>query len=230
MPGITGGLPSSWASNMTQLQRLELANLSLSGPMPSLSGLENLMHLALRHMPQLMLPKTGLAAANDTLEALLLENVGGLAGLALDPNLPFAYPDLKLLGLIQLNLSGSVPASWQAFEQGQLQQLLLAGNALNGSLPDWLAALMAPGAELDLSSNRFTGAPLKVARVVAAFRDQHVRTHAAPPTLHTGCMRQCLHYWHLFGHPRVECEFWVRTGWVACTRGHAGSTLSILNL
>jgi hypothetical protein len=158
-PGITGTLPASWGAFL-QLERLELAGLSLTGPLPVLAGMPSLTSVVLRDMPGLLLPRAGvsaLLAAGSGLQELVLHNVGGWQGVVLDGGLAVALPNILHLELVQLGLAGELPSTWeQGFRPKQLRELALAGNALNGSLPVWLVPLV--GVSLDVSANSFTGA------------------------------------------------------------------------
>lgn len=154
---VTGPVPATWTSSL-KLQRLELSNLSVSGALAPLGNISTLTSLALRHLPG-VLPPGGLPALvfNASLTDLTVANVSGWTGLTLDPNIPSAYPNISKLALIGLGLVGEVPSSWQSFRLQQLRNLYLSANALNGTLPNWLASKVAKGFGLDLSLNNFAG-------------------------------------------------------------------------
>lgn len=156
---VTGPLPAEWGTGLIQIQRLELSNMSLTGPLDSLGNMSSLTSLALRHMPGLMLPSGGLPAlvSNTSLTELTVANVSGWNGLPLDANIPTSYPNISRLGLMGLGLAGTIPTSWQSFRAQQLRNLYLSFNGLNGTLPSWLASKVARGFSLDLGSNSFTG-------------------------------------------------------------------------
>jgi hypothetical protein len=158
-PLVTGPVPAEWGAGLKQLQRLELSNMSLTGPLDSLRNMSSLTSLALRFLPGLILPSGGLPAlvSNTSLTELTFANVSGWSGLPLDANIPVSYPNISRLGLMGLGLAGTIPTSWQGFRAQQLRNLYLSFNALNGTLPSWLASKVARGFSLDLGSNNFTG-------------------------------------------------------------------------
>jgi hypothetical protein len=165
---ISGSIPSTW-SNMTRLQQLDLTNVSISGPLPAgwTAGMNALTELSLQQMPQLLLPNSSFATwlTNSSLSRLELRQVGGLAGVTLDAGLAAAYPNLTVLALSWMGLTGPIPASWQGIGGvGKLRMLDLAGNALSGQLPQWLLSVMnGSDAVVMLNLNMFTGAPLPAA-------------------------------------------------------------------
>jgi hypothetical protein len=161
-PNISGSIPTSW-SNFTRLQQLELSNLNVTGPLPAgwTAGMSSLLELSLQQIPQLMLPNSSITSwlSNSSLTRLELRQVGGLAGVSLDPGIATAYPNLTVLSLSWLGLTGPIPASWQGIGGvGKLRMLDLAGNALSGQLPDWLLSVMGgTDAAVMLNLNTFTG-------------------------------------------------------------------------
>eukprot|EP00882_Tetradesmus_deserticola_P016326 GHRQ01017429.1.p1 GENE.GHRQ01017429.1~~GHRQ01017429.1.p1 ORF type:complete len:211 (+),score=47.31 GHRQ01017429.1:215-847(+) len=161
-PNITGSIPSTW-SNVTRLQLLELVNVSVAGRLPAgwAAGMPALTQLSLQRMPQLLLPNSSISTwlTNSSLTHLELRQLGGMSGVALDPGLAGAYPNLKVLALSWLGLTGPLPASWQALGgSSKLQMLDLAGNALSGQLPQWLVSVMGgTDAAIMLNLNTFTG-------------------------------------------------------------------------
>lgn len=155
-PNLTGGVPPEWAT--LRLQQLDLTNLSLSGQLSALSSIPSLTVVALRHMPNATLPAAGLSSvfANTSLAELIIENVGGWVGLGLNASMPVSYPNISRLALVQLGLVGGIPTSWQSFQTQQLKDLDLSRNALNGTLPSWLASRVQSGS-LNLGYNKFVG-------------------------------------------------------------------------
>jgi hypothetical protein len=162
-PNISGSIPASWADLTTSLQQLELSHLNLSGPLPTswAAGMPALSELALQQMPQLLLPDSSFTSwlTRSSLTRLELRQVGGLAGITLDPGIATGYPNLTVLALSWLGLTGPIPASWQAIGGvGKLRMLDLAGNALAGPLPEWLMSVMGgTDAAVMLNLNTFTG-------------------------------------------------------------------------
>jgi hypothetical protein len=157
-PKINGSLPPEWASSL-RLQRLELRNMSLAGPLPPLSTMTTLTSLTLRHLQNAILPAGGIAAlvGNASLSELVVGYVTGWSAMPLEANLTDMYPNISRLGLLQLGLVGEIPTSWQNFRPQQLKDLYLSHNSLNGTLPTWLASRVGRGYTLDLSYNNFTG-------------------------------------------------------------------------
>lgn len=157
-PRVNGSLPPEWVGSL-RLQRLELRNLSLTGPLLPLSNMTTLTSLTLRHLQNVVLPAGGVAAlaGNASLSELNFGNVSGWSGLPVEANLTDMYPNISMLGLMQLGLVGGIPASWQRLRPQQLKGLYLSHNSLNGSLPSWLASRVGRGYTLDLSYNNFTG-------------------------------------------------------------------------
>jgi hypothetical protein len=157
-PMVNGSLPPEWVSSL-RLQRLELRNLSLSGPLLPLSNITTLTSLTLRHLQNVVLPVGGVAslAGNASLSELNLGNISGWSGMPLEANMTDMYPNISRLGLMQLGLVGGIPASWQRLRPQQLKDLYLSHNSLNGTLPSWLASCVGTGYTLDLSYNNFTG-------------------------------------------------------------------------
>jgi len=155
-PNLTGGLPQEWAT--LRLQQLDLTNLSLSGQLTALSSIPSLAVVALRHMPNATLPAAGPGSlfTNTSLAELVIENVGGWVGTGLDANMPNSYPNISRLALVQLGMVGGIPTSWQSFQPQQLKDLDLSRNALNGTLPSWLASRVQSGS-LNLGHNMFVG-------------------------------------------------------------------------
>lgn len=159
---ITGSIPASW-SNLTRLQQLELSNLNITGQFPAswAAGMPAVTELSLQQMPQLLLPNSSITGwlSNSSLTRLELRQVGGFAGLSLDPGVAAAYPNLTVLALSWLGLTGPFPASWQGIGgAGKLRMLDLAGNALSGQLPEWLVSVMGGSdAAMMLNLNTFTG-------------------------------------------------------------------------
>lgn len=170
-PKIIGSLPPEWASNL-RLQRLELRNMSLAGPLPPLSNMTTLTSLTLRHLQNATLPAGGIAAlaGNASLAELVLGDVSGWSGMPLEANLTDMYPNISRLGLLQLGLVGEIPTSWQNLRPQQLKDLYLSHNSLNGTLPSWLASRVGQGYTLDLSYNNFTGGTQLLSGVLCASR------------------------------------------------------------
>lgn len=98
-----------------------------------------------------------LSSKGVNITTLVLSGLSSLSGTALDSTLPNTYPNLTRLVLSSNNMTGSIPANWEWFKLGTFNQLSLAGNLLNASLPSWLHTIMAPRALLDLSNNSFAG-------------------------------------------------------------------------
>ena len=133
--GLNGTLPAE-LGQLTMLERLWLHNNSLSGPIPDLSGLQNLKML-------------WLSGKNMELSGPVpawLNNLRGLESLSLwGNNLSGSIPDLSrmdsldLLKLQSNNLSGGIPASLGSMRS--LRGLYLHNNPLGGSIPAELNGL-----------------------------------------------------------------------------------------
>jgi hypothetical protein len=156
-PQITGPLPTEWTANL-KLEWLELSALGISGPLDAVGNISTITNLALESLPYATLQTPlELLVPNTSATAIVLRAVAGLGGHMLNTNIPFTYPNISRLALSELGLVGEIPATWASFGPQQLTGLYLSGNALNGTLPTWLASRIARGYTLDLGSNQFTG-------------------------------------------------------------------------
>jgi hypothetical protein len=156
-PLITGPLPAEWTANL-KLQWLELSALGIFGPLDAIGNISTITNLALRSLPYatLQTPLESLLP-NNSATVIVLRAVAGWGGQMLNANIPSTYPIISMLALSELGLVGEMPAAWASFRPQQLRGLYLSGNALNGTLPTWLASRIARGYTLDLGSNLFTG-------------------------------------------------------------------------
>lgn len=160
--GLTGPIPSTWGTSMTQLEQLHLTSLSISGALPAswASNMPYMTDLQLEYISGLTLPSTSLTTwlTNPAVKRLIIRGLGGMNGMVLDPAILSRYPNITELSLNLLGLTGSIPAEWgNATRPQQLKLFDLAGNTLSGSLPGWIGGAMATDGAIDVSNNMFTG-------------------------------------------------------------------------
>ncbi len=161
--GYAGGLPSQWSA-LGALQSLSLASLpGLGGGIPSSwqapAAMPSLAAVNITAVPLFAPNASSLSSYYGWLSGKPLVTLAlaaqGLAG-AHDPALSTMFPGLRELVLSSNpGMSGAVPSEWYGFNV--MRRLELAGSGLSGPLPDWLWAILAEGAALDLSRNGLSG-------------------------------------------------------------------------
>ena len=149
--GLTGPLPAE-LGQLTELRRLRLSSNGLTGPLPpELGNLTNLHTLNLTDN-----------AFTGTIPATLA-NLTDLEWLSLGEGLWTSEPAPEWLGALTSlralvlgghRLTGPIPATWQNL--GNLEVLVLWGNALTGSIPAWFGSLTRLRT-LRLDGNALTG-------------------------------------------------------------------------
>ncbi|XP_043720542.1 receptor protein kinase TMK1-like [Telopea speciosissima] len=174
--GLSGTLPSN-LQNLVALQRLELMDNNITGPLPSLSGLGSLQFLLLSNNQFSSIPAdffnglSSLQAAeldknpfsaweipdslqNATSLANFSANSANITGKIPDFVGVNVFPSLTKLHLAFNNLEGGIPAS---FDGSLIQSLWLNGQTtkLNGSIQ--VLQNMTSLTEVWLHSNAFTG-------------------------------------------------------------------------
>nr|XP_043631779.1 receptor protein kinase TMK1 [Erigeron canadensis] len=128
---LQGSLPST-LSNLTQLERLELQWNSISGPLPSLSGLSSLQVLMLSNNMFNSIP-SDFFTDMSSLQSLEIDN---------NPFEKWVIPDslkdastLQNFSAVNVNLTGQIPDFFGPDDFPGLVNLHLALNDLNGTLP-----------------------------------------------------------------------------------------------
>lgn len=159
---VAGTLPAGWSA-LNALKTLSLDSLAVSGGIPAAWGtataMPQLKRVALTNVPLYAPGASSLGTfypwlTGKPLAALQLASLG-LAG-SPEPNFPAMFPQLRELVLAgNPAMSGDIPSQWYNFNA--MQRLQLAGSGFTGVLPDWLWAILADRAVLDLARNNCTG-------------------------------------------------------------------------
>jgi hypothetical protein len=160
---VAGTLPASWSA-FNALKTLSLDTLAVTGGIPeawaAAAAMPQLNHVALTNVPLYAAGASSLSTyypwlTGKPLAALQLASLG-LVG-SPEPNFPAMFPQLRELVLSgNPAMSGAIPSQWYNFNA--MRRLQLAGSGFTGVLPDWLWAILADGAALDLARNKLTGA------------------------------------------------------------------------
>jgi hypothetical protein len=175
--GVTGGLPPGWFGNTTNTTASAntTANTTASAntTVSTNATVSGQKELELTNMPGLQVSWPALQALTmrgaPSLRHVALGGLGNMTASGLSPFLG-SFSSLETLVLANMSTGGTVPAAWASLPAGRLSTLDLSGNALSGTLPSWLMALVGPppampfdaamrkGWLLDLSRNILTGA------------------------------------------------------------------------
>ncbi|KAF7052367.1 hypothetical protein CFC21_060478 [Triticum aestivum] len=131
--GLTGTLAPE-VRNLTALMRLELFNNSLTGPLPSLAGLDSLEYLNLHDNGFTFIPEDFFKGLTALKEVYLDHN----------PFKPWPFPtslgdcqSITNFSANSVNMTGTLPDFFGSMPS--LQELNLAGNSLSGPVPPSLA-------------------------------------------------------------------------------------------